>query len=397
MLNGKRVLLGVTASIAAFKSAELIRLFKKSGSEVKVIQTKDSTDFITPLTISTLSQNKVLTEMVEDDSWNNHVKLGLWADLIIIAPLTANTLAKMASGECDNLLLATYLSAKCDVYFAPAMDLDMFKHPSTTENINKLESYGNILIPSGFGELASGLVGEGRMAEPSEIISHIQSHLNKKLDLNSKRVLITAGPTHENIDAVRYISNKSSGKMGIELALNTANRGANVDLVLGPSSIEFNHSNITTHRVESANDMFNMVNKLFEKSDISIFAAAVSDYTPQIKVNNKIKKNNNLFSLTLKKTTDILSKMSSIKKKDQFVVGFALETDNEIDNAISKLKDKNLDLIVMNSLNNDGAGFKYDTNKITIIDNEFNQFDFTLKSKKEVANDIINFIISKNG
>ena len=397
MLNGKRVLLGVTASIAAFKSAELIRLFKKSGSEVKVIQTKDSTDFITPLTISTLSENKVLTEMVEDDSWNNHVKLGLWADLIIIAPLTANTLAKMASGECDNLLLATYLSAKCDVYFAPAMDLDMFKHPSTTENINKLESYGNILIPSGFGELASGLVGEGRMAEPSEIISQIQSHLNKKLDLNSKRVLITAGPTHENIDAVRYISNKSSGKMGIELALNTANRGANVDLVLGPSSIEFNHSNITTHRVESANDMFNMVNKLFEKSDISIFAAAVSDYTPQIKVNNKIKKNNNLFSLTLKKTTDILSKMSSIKKKDQFVVGFALETDNEIDNAISKLKDKNLDLIVMNSLNNDGAGFKYDTNKITIIDNEFNQFDFTLKSKKEVANDIINFIISKNG
>ncbi len=395
MLNGKKVLLGITASIAAYKSAELIRLFKKSGAEIRVIQTQESTDFITPLTISTLSENKVLTEMVEDDSWNNHVKLGLWADLIVIAPLTANTLAKMANGECDNLLLATYLSAKCDVYFAPAMDLDMFKHPSTINNINKLESYGNILIPSGFGELASGLVGEGRMAEPLEIINQIQSHLNKKLDLNSKRILITAGPTHENIDAVRYISNKSSGKMGVELALNTASRGANVDLVLGPSSLKVNHSNITIHRVESAQDMFNIVNKLFEKSDISIFAAAVSDYTPKIKFNNKIKKNDSLFSLTLKKTTDIISKMSSIKKDDQFIVGFALETDNEIDNAINKLKCKNLDLIIMNSLNNDGAGFKHDTNKITIIDNEFNQFDFDLKSKKEVANDIINFIISK--
>ncbi len=290
MLNGKRVLLGITASIAAFKSAELIRLFKKSGAEIRVIQTKESTDFITPLTISTLSENKVLTEMVKDDSWNNHVKLGLWADLIIIAPLTANTLAKMANGECDNLLLATYLSAKCDVYFAPAMDLDMFKHPSTISNINKLENYGNILIPSGFGELASGLVGEGRMAEPSEIISHILTHLNEKLDLNNKKFLITAGPTHEKIDAVRYISNKSSGKMGIELALNAANRGGKIDLVLGPSSLEVNHSNINVYKVINAEDMFNTVNKVFDKSEISIFAAAVSDFTPKIKVNSKIKK-----------------------------------------------------------------------------------------------------------
>ncbi len=396
MLNGKKVLLGITASIAAFKCAELIRLFKKSGAEIRVIQTKDSTDFITPLTISTLSENRVLTEMVEDDSWNNHVKLGLWADLIVIAPLTANSLAKMSSGECDNLLLATYLSAKCDVYFAPAMDLDMFKHSSTVNNIKKLESYGNILIPSGFGELASGLVGEGRMAEPSEIINHIVSHLNEKLDLNNKRILITAGPTHENIDAVRYISNKSSGKMGIELALNAANRGGNVDLVLGPSRLEVNHSNINLHRVESAKDMFKMVNKVFAKSDISIFAAAVSDYTPKIKVNNKIKKSDSLFSLTLEKTKDILAEMSSIKKEGQFMVGFALETDNEIDNAKTKLKNKNLDLIVMNSLKNEGAGFEHDTNKITIIDKDFNQFDFELKSKKEVANDIINFIISKN-
>ena len=396
MLNGKRILLGITASIAAYKCAELIRLFKKSGAEVRVIQTKDSTDFITPLTISTLSENKVLTDMVEDDLWNNHVKLGLWADLFVIAPLTANTLAKMATGECDNLLLATYLSAKCDVYFAPAMDLDMFKHPTTCNNINKLESYGNILIPSEFGELASGLVGEGRMAEPSEIISHILTHLNEKLDLSSKKILITAGPTHENIDAVRHISNKSTGKMGIELALNAACRGANVDLVMGPSSLEVNHSNITIHRVESAEDMFIKVNKVFEKSEISIFAAAVSDYTPKIKVNNKIKKSDSLFSLTLEKTKDILAEMSSAKRDGQFIVGFALETDNEIDNAIAKLKDKNLDLIVMNSLNNEGAGFKHDTNKITIIDKDYNQFDFELKSKKEVANDIINFIISKN-
>lgn len=397
MLNGKRVLLGITASIAAFKSAELIRLFKKSGAEIRVIQTKESTDFITPLTISTLSENKVLTEMVKDDSWNNHVKLGLWADLIIIAPLTANTLAKMANGECDNLLLATYLSAKCDVYFAPAMDLDMFKHPSTISNINKLENYGNILIPSGFGELASGLVGEGRMAEPSEIISHILTHLNEKLDLNNKKFLITAGPTHEKIDAVRYISNKSSGKMGIELALNAANRGGKIDLVLGPSSLEVNHSNINVYKVINAEDMFNTVNKVFDKSEISIFAAAVSDFTPKIKVNSKIKKNDSLFSLTLIKTKDILTEMSSIKRDDQFIVGFALETDDEIDNAISKLKDKNLDLIIMNSLNNKGAGFEHDTNKITIIDKDYNQLDFELKSKKEVANDIINFIISKNG
>tara|TARA_B100001093_G_scaffold455381_1_gene465523 strand:+ start:120256 stop:121467 length:1212 start_codon:yes stop_codon:yes gene_type:complete len=397
MLNGKRVLLGITASIAAFKSAELIRLFKKSGAEIRVIQTKESTDFITPLTISTLSENKVLTEMVKDDSWNNHVKLGLWADLIIIAPLTANTLAKMANGECDNLLLATYLSAKCDVYFAPAMDLDMFKHPSTISNINKLENYGNILIPSGFGELASGLVGEGRMAEPSEIISHILTHLNEKLDLNNKKFLITAGPTHEKIDAVRYISNKSSGKMGIELALNAANRGGKIDLVLGPSSLEVNHSNINVYKVINAEDMFNTVNKVFDKSEISIFAAAVSDFTPKIKVNSKIKKNDSLFSLTLIKTKDILTEMSSIKRDDQFIVGFALETDDEIDNAITKLKDKNLDLIIMNSLNNKGAGFEHDTNKITIIDKDYNQLDFELKSKKEVANDIINFIISKNG
>ena len=396
MLNGKRVLLGITGSIAAYKCADLIRLFKKSGADVRVIQTKDSTDFITPLTISTLSENRVLTEMVEDDSWNNHVELGLWADLIVIAPVTANSLAKMASGECDNLLLATYLSAKCDVYFAPAMDLDMFKHSSTINNIKKLESYGNILIPSGFGELASGLVGEGRMAEPSEIISHIVSHLNEKLDLNNKRILITAGPTHENIDSVRYISNKSSGKMGIELALNAANRGGNVDLVLGPCSLQVNHSNINVYRVVSAEEMFKMVNKVFVKSDISIFAAAVSDYTPKIKVNSKIKKNDSSFSLTLKKTKDILSEMSSIKRDDQFIVGFALETDNEIDNAISKLRDKNLDLIVMNSLNNVGAGFEYDTNKITIIDKDFNQSDFDLKAKKDVANDIINSIISKN-
>jgi len=395
MLKGKKVLLGITASIAAYKSAELVRLFKKAGASVRVIQTEASLDFVASLTLATLSENPVLTKMVDADSgeWSNHVELGLWADMMVIAPLTANTMAKMKSGECDNLLLATYLSAKCPVYFAPAMDLDMYKHPSTKANITTLEEYGNILIPSGFGELASGLVGEGRMAEPAEIIELITAELNKDLPLTNKIVLITAGPTHEPIDPVRFIGNRSSGKMGIALALEAANQGAKVDLVLGPTSLEYKHANITTYKIETAEQMYNQVDALFSDSDISIFAAAVADYSPEVVAENKIKKSVLDLSISLSKTTDILAEMGVRKKDKQFVVGFALETENELENAKSKLSRKKLDMIVLNSLNNKGAGFQHNTNKITIIDKANNITDFELKDKNEVAKDIINKII----
>jgi len=395
MLKGKKVLLGITASIAAYKSAELVRLFKKAGASVRVIQTEASLDFVASLTLATLSENPVLTKMVDADSgeWSNHVELGLWADMMVIAPLTANTMAKMKSGECDNLLLATYLSAKCPVYFAPAMDLDMYKHPSTKANITTLEEYGNILIPSGFGELASGLVGEGRMAEPVEIIELITAELNKDLPLTNKRVLITAGPTHEPIDPVRFIGNRSSGKMGIALALEAAKQGAKVDLVLGPTSLEYKHANITTYKIETAEQMYNQVDALFSDSDISIFAAAVADYSPEVVAENKIKKSGLDLSISLSKTTDILAEMGVRKKDKQFVVGFALETENELENAKSKLSRKKLDMIVLNSLNNKGAGFQHNTNKITIIDKANNITDFELKDKNEVAKDIINKII----
>jgi phosphopantothenoylcysteine decarboxylase / phosphopantothenate---cysteine ligase len=395
MLKGKKVLLGVTASIAAYKTAELVRLFKKAGASVKVIQTEASLHFVTPLTLATLSENPVLSQMVDTDSgeWNSHVDLGLWADFMVMAPLTANTMAKMTTGECDNLLLATYLSAKCPVYFAPAMDLDMYKHPSTLYNIERLQSFGNILIPSGFGELASGLVGEGRMAEPSEIIEHIIADLSKDLPLSNKEVLITAGPTYEAIDPVRFIGNRSSGKMGIALALECANNGAKVNLVLGPSHIVVKHSNISVSKVESASEMFKMVNSYFKSSDIAIFAAAVADYTPSFVARNKIKKSDEKLTISLLKTTDILSEMALKKTAKQFVVGFALETENELENAKEKLKSKNLDMIVLNSLNNKGAGFEHNTNKITIIDKQNNIFDFELKDKSEVAKDIIAKII----
>ncbi len=395
MLKGKKVLLGVTASIAAYKTAELVRLFKKAGASVKVIQTEASLHFVTPLTLATLSENPVLSQMIDADSgeWNNHVDLGLLADFMVIAPLTANTMAKMTTGECDNLLLATYLSAKCPVYFAPAMDLDMYKHPSTLYNIERLQSFGNILIPSGFGELASGLVGEGRMAEPSEIIEHIIADLSKDLPLSNKEVLITAGPTYEAIDPVRFIGNRSSGKMGIALALECANNGAKVNLVLGPSHIVVKHSNISVSKVESASEMFKMVNSYFKSSDIAIFAAAVADYTPSFVAKNKIKKSDEKLTISLLKTTDILSEMALKKTAKQFVVGFALETENELENAKEKLKSKNLDMIVLNSLNNKGAGFEHNTNKITIIDKQNNIFDFELKDKSAVAKDIIAKII----
>ena len=398
MLNGKKVLLGVTASIAAYKTAELVRLFKKAGSLVKVIQTEASLDFIAPLTLATLSENPVLTKIVDPDSgeWSNHVELGLWADMMVVAPLSANTMAKMKSGECDNLLLATYLSAKCPVYFAPAMDLDMYKHPSTKANISRLQEYGNILIPSGFGELASGLVGEGRMAEPSEIIESITADLNKNFPLTNKNVLITAGPTHESIDSVRYIANRSSGKMGIALAIEAANNGALVNLVLGPTHLKCNHTNVTVHKVITASQMYEQAKAHFPTTDIGIFAAAVSDYQADFIAENKIKKSDTNLNISLKKTVDILNELGNKKNQKQFIVGFALESDNEVENAKKKLKRKNLDMIVLNSLNNKGAGFQHNTNKITIIDNANNISNFELKNKSEVAKDIIDKIIELN-
>jgi phosphopantothenoylcysteine decarboxylase/phosphopantothenate--cysteine ligase len=395
MLKGKKVLLGISASIAAYKTAELVRLFKKAGASVRVIQTEASLDFIAPLTLATLSENPVLTKMVDPDSgeWSNHVELGLWADMMVVAPLTANTMAKMKSGECDNLLLATYLSAKCPVYFAPAMDLDMYKHHSTKSNISTLQEYGNTLIPSGFGELASGLVGEGRMAEPSEIIESITAKLNNDLPLTNKKVLITAGPTHESIDPVRFIANRSSGKMGIALAIEAANNGASVNLVLGPTHLECNHANITVYKVITASQMHEQVNAHFSTTDIGIFAAAVADYKPVFAAKNKIKKSDSNLNISLEKTVDILAEMGSKKNDNQFIVGFALETDNEVENTKDKLKRKNLDMIVLNSLNNKGAGFQHSTNKITIIDKSNNISNFELKDKNEVAKDIIDKII----
>ena len=391
MLKGKKVLLGITASIAAYKAAELVRLLKKSGSFVKVIQTEASLSFIPPLTLSTLSENPVLSEMVDNETgeWISHVELGLWADFMIIAPVTANTMAKMTIGECDNLLLATYLSAKCPVYFAPAMDLDMYKHPSTSKNIQKLETFGNKLIPSGFGELASGLVGEGRMAEPSEILQYIITDLSKELPFSQKNILITAGPTYESIDPVRFIGNRSSGKMGIALAQECAENGAKVILVLGPSNIHVDHPNITLFSVESTQDMFKFVDQNFKKADIGIFAAAVSDYAPILVSKNKIKKSDEFLEISLKKNIDILSEMASRKNKKQILIGFALESENELENAKSKLKTKNLDMIVLNSLNNKGTCFSHDKNKVTIIDKYNNIFSFELKQKTEVAKDIV--------
>ncbi len=395
MLKDKKIIIGVTGSIAAYKSAELVRLFKKSGAQVRVIQTESSLDFVSPLTLSTLSGTRVLSSMIDVESgeWNNHVDLAIWADFLVIAPLTANTMAKMVKGECDNLLLAIYLSAKCPVYFAPAMDLDMYKHQSTINNISKLREFGNRLIPSKFGELASGLVGEGRMAEPSEIIDQIISDLSKDLPLSSKRVLITAGPTYEAIDPVRFIGNRSSGKMGVALAIECANHGANVELILGPSSLSVNHSNIKVNRVENTNEMYHLCLEKFDDVDIAFFAAAVSDYKPKHFVSEKIKKQKDSISIEFVKNIDILYEMSLKKKEHQIMVGFALETFNEIENAKEKLKKKNLDLIVLNSLNDNGAGFDYATNKVSIIDKKNNIFKFDLKDKTMVANDIVNKLI----
>ncbi|MFD2528831.1 bifunctional phosphopantothenoylcysteine decarboxylase/phosphopantothenate--cysteine ligase CoaBC [Polaribacter marinaquae] len=396
VLKDKKVLLGITAGIAAYKTASLVRLFIKLGAEVKVIMTPASKDFITPLTLSTLSKNPVHSTFYskedENELWNNHVDLGLWADYMLIAPATANTLSKMTNGTCDNLLLATYLSAKCPVYFAPAMDLDMYIHPSTKQSLDKLQSFGNILIPATSGELASGLVGEGRMAEPQDIVSFIENDILSNLPLKGKKVLLTAGPTYEAIDPVRFIGNHSSGKMGFAIAKAAANLGAEVFLISGPSHQKISHSLVKRIDVVSAEDMYNAAHSYFADVDIAILSAAVADYKPKNIATQKIKKKDATLDIELTPTKDILASLGAIKKQ-QFLVGFALETNNELENAKGKLKRKNLDAIVLNSLQDKGAGFATDTNKVTVIDKDLNEKSFQLKSKVEVAKDIMNEIV----
>ncbi len=393
VLSGKKVLLGVTAGIAAYKTAYIVRLFIKAGAEVRVVMTPEAKEFVTPLTLSTLSKNEVVSSFTneEGETWNNHVDLGLWADFMLIAPATANSLSKMANGHSDNILLATYLSAKCPVYFAPAMDLDMYKHPSTKKSIQQLESFQNKMIPVGSGELASGLSGEGRMAEPEEIVQFIENDLKAQLPLYGKKILITAGPTYEAIDPVRYIGNHSSGKMGYALAEEAASLGAEVILVSGPTALQVENNSINLCRVTSTQEMYEEVHKFYTEVDVAIAAAAVSDYRPKQVASQKIKKADAEISIQLEKTQDILLSLGEAKKH-QLLVGFALETENEVENARGKLQRKNLDFIVLNSLNDKGAGFKQPTNKIRIIYPDQIK-EFGLKTKQEVAKDILNEVI----
>jgi phosphopantothenoylcysteine decarboxylase/phosphopantothenate--cysteine ligase len=397
VLSGKKIVLGISGGIAAYKTAALVRLFIKAGAEVQVIMTPASKDFVTPLTLSTLSKKPVYStfynEEDENANWNNHVEIGLWADLMIIAPATANTMSKMASGNCDNLLLATYLSAKCPVYFVPAMDLDMYKHPSTLASFSALQSFGNIMIPAERGELASGLSGEGRMAEPENIIAFIENDIVGKLPLRGKKILITAGPTYEAIDPVRFIGNQSSGKMGYEIANAAAKLGAEVTLISGPSHLNVSDLSIHLIRVISAEEMFQACQMYFEDADVAIAAAAVADYRPKNVASQKIKKAESSFNIELERTKDILASLGEIKK-NQFLIGFALETENEIENAKAKIQKKNLDLIVLNSLQDDGAGFGTPTNKVTFIDKNFAIEPMDLKSKGKVAQDILNKVIA---
>ena len=395
-MKNKKIILAISASIAAYKAAFLLRMLVKDGAVVKVILTPAAKEFVTPLTLSTLSKNPVFSDFVlnQNGEWTNHVDLGIWADLMVVAPASANTISKMANGICDNLLIATYLSAKCPVMFAPAMDLDMYTHPSTSDNINKLQTFGNILIDAKDGELASGLYGKGRMAEPEEIFYEIENFFKINQSLLGKNAIVTAGPTFENIDPVRFIGNFSSGKMGFAIAEELASRGANVTLVAGPVDIKHIHKNINRINVRSAEQMFDAVINHFEENDIAVMCAAVADYTPINVAENKIKKqNDDGLTIELKKTKDILKHVGSIKKSNQFVVGFALETNDEEANALKKLNEKNADFIVLNSMQTEGAGFKHDTNKITILKNTGKKLEYNLKPKKEVAFDIVSEII----
>lgn len=394
MLKGKKILLGISGSIAAYKSATLTRLLKKNGAEVKVMMTEAAQDFIPALTLATLSQNKVLTNLFEEDEWANHVMAGRWADLMLIAPASCNTIAKMANGICDNILQATYLSSVCTVMVAPAMDEDMWNHASTQQNINKLKEYGNIVLPVENGELASGLVGAGRMAEPENIIEILEKYFSEKNDLSGKTVLISAGPTYEMIDPVRFIGNRSTGKMGIALAEECIARGAKVNLVLGPSGENVPQSASIT-RVNSAAEMYDACMNQFKEADIAIMCAAVADYTPAIFSDEKIKKSDQSLTIELKRTEDILKKLGQLKTDGQILAGFALETENENANALKKLSEKNADYIILNSLKDEGAGFGYSTNKITIFEKGGRVHTFEKKTKEKVAVDIIDTFLNK--
>ena len=394
-LENKKIIIGITGGIAAYKINYLVRDFVKAGAEVRIVMTKRTEDFVSPLTLSTLSRNKVYTDFYDENkTWNNHVELALWADVMLIAPCTANTLAKIANGICDNFLMAVYMSAKCPVIIAPAMDLDMYAHPAVIRNLNIAESFGHKIIPAEYGELASGLIGQGRLAEPETIFRTVDNEFtDTDAAFAGKKILITAGPTYENIDPVRFIGNHSSGKMGFDLAKEAAKRGAEVTLISGPSSQKTDDKNIDVYRVTSAQEMFDEVFKHYENTDIAIMSAAVADYTPKVKATEKIKKNEQELTIELIKNKDILRTMGE-KKTHQFLVGFALETQNEEENAKGKLVKKNLDMIVLNSLRDEGAGFANATNKIKIFTPTEEQ-SFTLKSKEEVARDILNFIAQK--
>ena len=399
-LKGKKVLLAVCGSIAAYKAAIFVRLLIKEGAQVRVIMTHSATTFITPLTLATLSKNECVVDYTnpQKTNWNNHVELALWADMMVVAPASAGTISKMANGFCDNLLIGVYMSAPCPIYIAPAMDEDMWKHASTKNNLKKLQSFGNKIIAVNAGELASGLFGEGRMAEPEEIIDFLNKEQGLKTHdsqltthdskFSKKKILITAGPTYEALDPVRFIGNHSSGKMGVALAEKLHNLGADVQLILGPSKLSVNEG-IKVTRIFSANEMFAACKKYFAKTDICIFAAAVADYTPKTVSDQKIKKSDAEFSVVLKKNVDIAYEFGKIKKADQLSIGFALETNDELKHAIGKLEKKNFDIVVLNSLNDKGAGFQFNTNKITIVNRNNKITKFELKEKDEVAGDII--------
>ena len=395
-VKDKNIIIGVSGGIAAYKIPLLVRMLKKAGANVQVLMTPAAHDFVTPVTLSTLSGRPVLTDFIKDDtgSWNNHVSLALWADLMVFAPVTANTLAKMAHGQADNFLLAVYMSGKCPVMIAPAMDLDMYAHPSTKANLEKLQSYGYDIIPATEGELASGLTGYGRMEEPENIFARINDFFKKKTDLTGKKVLVTAGPTYESIDPVRFIGNHSSGKMGIAIAEEATARGAEVVLVLGPTHLQATHPNIQTIKVQNAAQMYEAVHKEFDTADITVMAAAVADFTPEQTAAQKIKKTGDAMTLSLKATKDILASLGQKKNDNQILIGFAMETENEKANALKKLQKKNLDFIVLNSLREKNAGFKHDTNKVSILTKTGKVIDYPLKTKKAVAGDIFDLVLN---
>ncbi|MDF2189384.1 bifunctional phosphopantothenoylcysteine decarboxylase/phosphopantothenate--cysteine ligase CoaBC [Paraflavitalea sp. CAU 1676] len=394
MFQDKKILLAITGSIAAYKSILLTRLLIKAGAEVKIVMTPAARDFVSPLTLSTLSRNPVVIDLSNNESWSNHVQLGRWADIMIVAPLSCNTMAKMAHGLCDNMLLATYLSATCPVVVAPAMDEDMWHHPATRNNLQLLESYGNKVIPVGRGDLASGLYGDGRMAEPETIMQFIQEHYFINQDLAGRKALVTAGPTYEPIDPVRFIGNHSSGKMGLAIAEELARRGAAVQLILGPSSVNTTVAGIKVHKVQTAQQMFDACLQEFAGADIAVMSAAVADFTPVTTNAEKIKKTAGSLTVELTKTRDILKSLGKEKRQDQVLVGFALETNNEKEFAREKLSSKNADMIVLNSLNDEGAGFGYDTNKITIFERSGLELPYERKPKQQVAHDIVDRIVN---